>query len=110
MLGGAVGEVVVNGARLPIRNSVLAELARTAAALTPDGSDQALLTSTTAQISLSLDGLAPEQASRIARAMVVAAEEVRRPYSVAGAPAGDVETAAQLAAIGIVLSRSFGLS
>lgn len=104
-----MGEVVVNGARLPIRNSVLAQLTESASALTDDYSDRAHLSSVTAQISLSLDGLEPEQAQRLARAIVTAVGQVRQPFTVPGAPAADVEAAAQLSAIGIILSRSFGL-
>ena len=104
-----MGEVVVNGARLPIRNSVLAELTASAAQIAQELDDRAVLTSTVAQISLSFDGLDADQARRIALSVVAAAEQVRRSYSVSGAPPADVEAAAQLSAIGMFVGRSFGV-
>ncbi|HUR73033.1 MAG TPA: hypothetical protein VMZ00_02080 [Sporichthya sp.] len=104
-----MGEVVVNGARLPIRTSVLHELTTSAAEIAQDWDDRAVLTSPVAQMSLSLDALEPVQARRIALAVVAASERVRRSYSTAGLPPTDVEAAAQLAAIAMFVGRSFGV-
>jgi hypothetical protein len=105
-----VGEVVVRGVRLPVRTQIAAELYRRAIELTGDASDRAVLGHPSALMSMSFDDLQPEQAVRIARAMVTAAEEIRRPYSVPGGSPADVETAAQLAAIGMIVARSYGLA
>ena len=104
-----MGEVVVNGARLPIRNSVLAELTSSAAEIAQENADRAVLTSPAARVSLSFEGLEADQARRIALALVAATEQVRRSYSIAGAPPADVEAAAQLQAIGMFVGRSFGV-
>ncbi len=104
-----MGEVVVRGARLPIRNSVLAEVTASAAQIAQEVEDRAVLTSQVAAISLSFDGLDQDQARRIALAVVAATEQVRRSYSVLGAPPADVEAAAQLAAIGMFLGRTYGV-
>lgn len=104
-----MGEVVVNGAHLPIRTSVLAELTASAAEIAQDTEDRAVLTHPVAQLSLSFDSLDPDQARRVALAVVAATEQVRRSYSIAGAPPADVEAAAQLAAIGMFVGRSFGV-
>lgn len=104
-----MGEVVVNGARLPIRTGLLVELTQSAAQIAQDPADRALLTSPVAQMSLSFDGLDPDQARRIALAVVAATEQVSRTYHVAGGPPTNVEAAAQLAAIGMFVGRSFGV-
>ncbi|GAA0606524.1 hypothetical protein GCM10009547_05600 [Sporichthya brevicatena] len=103
-----MSEVVVRGVRLPVRTPVAAALHRRVMELTQDPTDAAVLSRPGALMSLSFDELEPEQAARIGRAMVVAAAEVRRPYSVPGAPPADVEVAAQLAAVGMLLQRTFG--
>ena len=104
-----MGEVVVNGAHLPIRTSVLVELTSAAADIAQDWDDRAVLTSPVAQMSLSFDGLEPDQARRIALAVVAASERVRRSYSTAGQPPSDVEAAAQLAAIAMFVGRAYGV-
>jgi hypothetical protein len=104
-----VGEVVVNGAHLPIRTSVLVELTTCAAELAQDWDDRAVLISPVSQMSLSLDGLQPDQARRIALVVVAASERVRRSYSTAGQPPSDVEAAAQLSAIAMFVGRAYGV-
>ncbi|HVE26651.1 MAG TPA: hypothetical protein VNC22_14680 [Sporichthya sp.] len=104
-----MGEMVVRGIRLPLRTQVLVQLTERVAERTGEDADRAVLTRPAAQMSLSLDTLEPEQISRIARALVVVADELRRPYSAPGASQADVETAAQLAAIGMMVRRAYGL-
>ena len=104
-----MGEMVVRGIRLPLRTQVLVQLTERTADLTGDGGDRWVLTKPASQMSLTLDTLEPEQIARIARALVVAADEIRRPFSAPGASQQDVETAAQLAAIGMMVRRAYGL-
>jgi hypothetical protein len=104
-----VGEIVVRGIRLPLRPAVLVELTETVAGRTGDGADRAVLTTPAAQMSLSLDGLDPEQIRRIAAVLAGTAEEIRRRYSAPGGSQHDVETAAQLAAVAMMVRRAYGL-
>jgi len=104
-----MGEIVVRGLQLPLRTQVLVELTQTVAARTGDDADRAVLTTPAAQMSLTLDHLDPEQIHRIARTLVAVADEIRRPYMAAGGSQADVETAAQLAAIGMMVRRAYGL-
>ena len=104
-----MGELVVRGIRLPLRTQVLVQLTERTAERTGDGADSWVLTKPASQMSLSLDDLAPEQIQRIARALVVVADEIRRPFSAPGASPQDVETAAQLAAIGMMVRRAYGI-
>jgi hypothetical protein len=104
-----MGEMVVRGIRLPLRTQVLVELTETVAGRTGDGADRAVLTTPAAQMSLSLDHLDPEQIARIAYHLANTAEQIRGRFSAPGASQTDVETAAQLAAIGMMVRRAYGV-
>jgi hypothetical protein len=60
-------------------------------------------------MSMTLDGLDPEQISRIAGVLVGVSEQIRRRHSAVGASQQDVEIAAQLAAIAMMVRRAYGL-
>jgi hypothetical protein len=104
-----MGEIVVRGIRLPLRPAVLVELTETVAGRTGDVADRAVLTTPAAQMSLSLDHLEPEQVARIAYHLAGTAEQIRGRYSAPGASPTDVETAAQLAAVAMMVRRAYGL-
>jgi hypothetical protein len=104
-----MGEIVVRGLRLPLRTQVLVELTERTAGRTGDPADRPVLTTPAQQMSLSLDHLDPEQVRRIAQTLVIVADEIRRPFSAVGASPQEVETAAQLAAIGMLVRRAYGV-
>jgi hypothetical protein len=104
-----MGEVVVRGLQLPLRTQVLVELTRRVADRTGDPADRPVLTTPAQQMSLTLDNLPPEQIQRIAQTLVIVADEIRRPFSAVGASQQEVETAAQLAAIGMLVRRAYGV-
>lgn len=105
-----MGEIVVRGIRLPLRTHVLVELTLTVADRTGEAADRGVLVTPAQQMSLTLDGLDPDQIRRIAGALVLVADEMRRPYSVPGGSSADVEAAAQLAAIAMMVRRAYDLT
>lgn len=103
-----MGEVVINGARLGVRGRAAAELVSRAAALVTEEEDRALLTAPAAQMSLSFDALPPAQARRVARAVDTVAEQLKQEHGMPGAPAEDVEIAAQMTALRILFGKVYG--
>lgn len=102
-----MSEVVIRGHHLPVRTRVAAELIGRAARMLPEREDQVLLSSVAAQMSLSFDDLPPAQARRVARAVVTVAGELRREFGAVGAPAADVEIAAQMTALGMLVGAAY---
>lgn len=103
-----MSEVVIRGTRLNVRSRAAVEMVERAAQLLPDEADQVLLASPGTQMSLSFDDLPPEQAQRVARAVVTVAAQMKREYGPVGAPPDDVEIAAQLTAVGMLVGAAYG--
>lgn len=101
-----MAEVVVNGVHLPLRKMAAAELIRRAGELLPE-QDGALLATPAMQMSLSLDAMEPAAAARVARAVVECVDGMRGEIRVLDASADEVEMAAQLTAVSMLVGRAY---
>jgi hypothetical protein len=102
-----MSEIVIRGTRLNVRSRAAVEMVERAAQLLTDPDDRALLASPAAQMSLCFDDLPPEQAERVAHAVVIVSGQMKGEYGPVGAPPDDVEIAAQLTAVGMLVGAAY---